>query len=113
MHPNDLESFRKRTKIRGKDIASRLTFVINRWEKVVADSASDKSFYRKDFSDMHEKHIKFLSLILQDDLSDDALENVIQSKLREFTDNLETDMKPGTMDAYGYLIADLEAVISG
>lgn len=105
-----LSFFRGKSKFRSKMFQERVSELIDRCQKVIADSNSalDTSSYRKQYSSSHlevSDHLKKISSI--SDLH--VLHNILFSQLHSYL--FDSEKYQGHLDAYGYLIVEIEDII--
>lgn len=102
------EFFKKKVgRIRGEDFEQKISFLKNKWTKVIDDSEKeislgrDTSFYRECYVDYHRTAIE-------------VVETLSKEELRHFVENIKSvkyDTAPGTDDAKLYIILELEKVL--
>jgi len=110
---NYINAFRDRTKVRGKNSFERIDFVKNRWRKVINDSESDSSQYRKAYSDTHKKALCILEGSSDERTITYKLETIVGIVMADRSGPECSYIIAGELDAYGYIIAELEAVLNG
>jgi hypothetical protein len=122
--PNSYEefmySFRERTgNFSGDTVEAKTKNLISRWSKVIEDckNSSDSSIYRKKFREVHAEYIEGM-----DDLigkNEQFIISNLQSKkdkLKNFyllskTGSPDLCDGSGTLDAIGYIIAEIESIL--
>jgi hypothetical protein len=114
-----LQSFRQRTgKFRGDTLKSRVSNLASRWSKVASDcdSSDDNSRYRQQYGETHtwwynealrdllEENDSFILSSLQ--------KSLVSAKSAYLVDAANLSEKAGVVDAMGYIIAELESILT-
>lgn len=111
MTEQDLEFFREKTKLKGT-FEQALTGLISRWKKVIddCDPSQDKSSYRYAYRSHHIMSLEWLEENKESISSDAEIVTDYINRTKEFCFVHAFPISAGMNDAYGYIIAELEAL---
>lgn len=115
-----MQSFRDRTgKFRGDTFEERVLSLIARWSKVINDckSSKDDSKYRQEYREVHEEYLEGMGQLIGQD--ETFIRNHLRFKKAKAENkyfssqigSLSPEDSNGTLDAIGYIIAEIESIL--